>query len=189
MRPTYLLFPGILAGTIFRQRASPGPFMPDSFRDVLWPKRGSGWQSCIRGLSTNNVLWIQSLLRNHPASNAIAGVARRIGLHIIGFGVDHERSATIAEQRMAVAAECDVSIVDGCLRGAIAADSEVLHVAGMVAVGTFEAMLLVIGIEMRARGLKVWPIALRVLVDMDCVFARRQVLCIELDIYALLSSG
>lgn len=37
------------------------------------------------------------LFRDHPTGDTIAGVARRIGLHIVGLSVNHQCSATVAE--------------------------------------------------------------------------------------------
>ena len=57
----------------------------------------------------------------------------------------------------------------------------------MVTFRIFEAMLLVVGIEMRARRFEVRPFALGVFVDMDGVLARRQILRVKLDIDTLLA--
>jgi hypothetical protein len=43
------------------------------------------------------------LLHNHSACNAVAGVARRVGLVVVRFRVHDDRRPAIAEQRVAVA--------------------------------------------------------------------------------------
>ena len=37
------------------------------------------------------------LLRNHPAGDAVPCVPGRVGLHVVRFGVDHQRRAAITE--------------------------------------------------------------------------------------------
>lgn len=40
---------------------------------------------------------LSCLVRNRAAGDAVARIARRIGFHVIGFGVNHQRGSTIAE--------------------------------------------------------------------------------------------
>jgi len=124
------------------------------------------------------------LRRDQAAGDAVAGVAGGVGLHVVGLGVDHEGYAAIAEKRVRVGAEGDIVIDDGRLGRAGAADGEVGHVAGVMAVGIFEAVLFAVGVEMRSGGLEVRCIAFGVLMEMQRVLAGRQVLQVELDRHA-----
>jgi hypothetical protein len=42
-------------------------------------------------------LRVTCLFCNHAAGDAIAGIAGRICLHVIGFGMDHQRGSPVAE--------------------------------------------------------------------------------------------
>src|SRR6185312_485493 len=90
---------------------------------------------------------------------------------------------------MVVIAECHIRIVDGCFCRSICADSEVLHIAGVMAFGILQAMFLVVWIEVAASGLEIWSIALRILVDMDRMLSRWQILEIEFDLHTLLAGS
>ena len=63
-------------------------------------------------------------------------------------------------------------------------DGEVQHVAGVMAFGILESVLLAVGVEVRARGFEVGGIALGVLVEVDAVFAGREIVELELEAYA-----
>src|SRR4051812_27889000 len=43
---------------------------------------------------------------DNAAGNAVAGVARRIGFHVVGFCMNHQSRSAITENRMVVAAHC-----------------------------------------------------------------------------------
>src|SRR6266404_9933071 len=109
----------------------------------------------------------QRLLLNYAAGDAVAGVARGVGLLVVGLRVDHKRCSAVAEQRMAVFAERHVFILCFEMRFAIRPHGEVGVVASMVALGILQSMLLAIGIEVGSRGLEVRGIALRVLMKVD----------------------
>src|SRR5579863_5018751 len=100
--------------------------------------------------------------------------------------MNDQRSSAIAEQRVAVGAiSKDHVIVSQLELGrALLVDAEIHHVAGVVAIGILKAVLFSIGIEVRARGLEVWTIALGVLMEVNAVCARRQVMQIEVKHYA-----
>ena len=59
-------------------------------------------------------------------------------------------AAPLREQRVRSVFESHIAIFQFDIGFAIRADREVLHVPGMVAVGTIEAMLLAIGIKVSA---------------------------------------
>src|SRR3982074_2653254 len=88
---------------------------------------------------------------------------------------------------MAVFAERDVFILSFEMRFAIRADREIGIVAVVVTFGILQSMLLAIGIEMRSRGLEVRGIALRVLMKVDGMYARRQIL--EIDLHSDSGAG
>src|SRR5256885_15169644 len=89
---------------------------------------------------------------------------------------------------MAVAAERHLRIFPRGLPRPINADRDVLHIAGMVSLGTLQSMFLVIWIEVRSRRLEIWSIALCILVNVDGVLTRRQILRVNFDVHALLPS-
>src|SRR6478609_8312732 len=115
---------------------------------------------------TNSSLWLLLLLRtadrrgrcaaelDHAAGDAIAGVASRVGLVIVGLGVDHERRAVVVEQRVRLALLQRNRRVDDLDRKLAALRHiKVRHVAGMALAGQ-DAVLVVARIEMRAGGLE-----------------------------------
>ena len=82
-------------------------------------------------------------------------------------------------------AEHDVLILHRRLRGAVRFDREIRHVAGVVAIGVIEPVLLAGGIEVPAGRLEVGRIAHGVLVEVHRMFAGRQVLERQLHFHAL----
>ena len=111
------------------------------------------------------------LLRDYAAGYAVAGVAGGIGLHVVGFGVNDDCGAAVAEERVGAVAESYVFVIE--FRGSFAfgVDGEVQHVAGVMAFGILQAVLLGVGIEMRAGGFEVGGIALGILMKVDSVLA------------------
>ena len=100
--------------------------------------------------------------------------------------MDDQRCAAIAEDRVtAVILPIHIFRKDLRLRHAIRAHGNVLYVAGMVTFRILKAVLLAFGIEMRASGFEIWRIAFCVLVNVDCVFSRRQIMQVELDYHPL----
>src|ERR1039457_4173070 len=93
--------------------------------------------------------------------------------------MDDERGASVAEQRMAVAAKRDVFIFNLEMGFAVGADREVGIVSGVMAFGILQAMFLSIGIKMRPGGLEVGGVALCVLMKVDGMFAGWQILKIQ----------
>ena len=129
-------------------------------------------------------MYALALLRNHAAGDAVACVAGRIGFLIVGFGVDYKRGASVTEERMAVAAEVDIFVLALEMRFAIGGYGKVWTVSGVVAFRILQAMLLVVGIEMASCGFEVGGVALRVLMEVDGMFAGRQVLEVDLHFYS-----
>ena len=125
------------------------------------------------------------LLCDYAASDAIAGVAGGVGFVVVGFGVDDDRGAAVAEQRVRAFPEGYVVVLRlDSVSLALRVDCEILHVAGVVAFGILQPMLLGFGIEVRARGLEVRSIALWVLMKVDAVLAGREVVELKLEAYA-----
>src|SRR6202451_1253874 len=85
---------------------------------------------------------------------------------------------------MSVSAEVYILVGEADFRLSVGAYGEVGHVAGMVAIGVVEAVLLAVRIEMRACGLKVWRIAFRNLMEVNRVLARRQIFEVEVQTYS-----
>ena len=111
-----------------------------------------------------------------------AGDARRRGAAGFGgHGVDHHRSATVAEDGVAVGAKRDVRGDDGCVSGAVRADDqrEVGNVTRREAAGVIVARA--VRIEVGSGGFKVGPVALCELMDVQGVLAGREILDVELD--------
>jgi hypothetical protein len=77
---------------------------------------------------------------------------------------------------MAVVAEVDIIVHDVHFGSTLGIYREVVHVAGMVAFGILQAMLLSIRIEMRAGRLEVRRIALRLGMEVEGVHPGRQVM-------------
>ena len=90
------------------------------------------------------------LFLDHATGNAVSSVPRRIGLHIVRLGMNHQGGATITEQRVAVVPQGDIFVQHFELGAALRVHREIVHIAGMVAFGILQAMLFSIGIEMRA---------------------------------------
>jgi|SRR5208337_62567 len=123
----------------------------------------------------------QTLLRYYAAGDAVAGVTSGIGLHVVGFRVDNDRGAAVAEKRMRAVAEGHVFVFHGGIGFAFHVNREVRHVAGVMAFGVVETVLLAVGIEMRAGGFEVWRIALGILMEVDGVLAGRQIVKMKLE--------
>ena len=79
------------------------------------------------------VFKFKSLLRNRSAGDPIARITCRIGLHIVGFGMDDQGRPAVAEHRMIVAAEIYILVRDGHLGRAIRPNHKIRHVAGVEA--------------------------------------------------------
>jgi hypothetical protein len=116
------------------------------------------------------------LFRDDAAGDTVPSVSCRVGLHIIRFGVNHQCRAAIAEQGVAVVAQGYILVYDLHVSSAFGVYREVVHVAGMVAFGILQAMLLSIRIEMRSRRLEVGRIALRLRMEVESVHSRWQVM-------------
>jgi len=112
------------------------------------------------------------LLCDHAAGDAIAGVARGVGLVVVSFGVDHDGGATVAEKRIHSVAESHVVILERKPGFSFGIDREVPHVAGVVPFWTVQPMLLARRIEMRSGGFEIRRIALGSLMKVDGMLAR-----------------
>jgi len=97
-----------------------------------------------------------------------------------------QRRSTIAEERVAVRSISHKGIGVCQLLGRLAVfiDGKVHHVAGVVSLMILEAMLFSIRIQVRARGLEIGTVALGVLMKVDGVCARRQVVQLKFKAYA-----
>src|ERR1700678_4030311 len=154
-----------------------------------WMRRRRSWGRCGHGSKQRSSLrskdspggcphtkfWFDILLGNYAAGDAVAGVAGGIGLHVVGFGVDHDRSAAIAEQRVGAVGESYIFILKGGVGFAAGVHGQVEHVAGVMAFGILEAVFLALRIEMRAGGFEVGAVTFCVLMDMDPVVAGREI--------------
>jgi len=105
-----------------------------------------------------------------------------------GYRVDNDRGSAIAEDGMVIVAEGYVGRDHGNVGGAIGGDDErkIRDVAGG---GCVMAVLGAAGIEVRASALEVRRIALRDLVNVDGVFARRKIFDVERDFDAFRRAG
>jgi len=98
---------------------------------------------------------------------------------------DNRRSA-IAEERVASRAVSQADIVVRQFFGRLAGfvDAEVHHVASVVPFGILQTVLFPIGIEVWACGLEVRAVALGVLMKVDGVPARWQIMQVKVKSYA-----
>ncbi len=126
----------------------------------------------------------RKLFRNHAAGDAVSGVARGIGLLVVGLGVDNERCTAITEYRVAVVAPVDILIKNMEMRFAVRTRGEVGVVAGVVALRILQSMFLSVRIEMRPGRLEVGGVAFRILMKMDGMLAGRQILKIEIHFHS-----
>jgi len=124
-----------------------------------------------------------SLPRDDAAGDAVAGIACRIGLHVVRLGVNDQRRSTVGKQRVGLRtiAEDNRVVLDGGLRGAVGLDRKVRHVAGMVAIRILQPMLLIRGVEVTSGRFEVGQIALGCLMEVDGVFPGGQVPDVELQ--------
>jgi len=98
--------------------------------------------------------------------------------------MDDQRCASVAEQRMAVAAEGYIFVVPFKMRSTIRARREVGIVTGVVTFRILQSMLFPVRIEMRPGRLEVRGIATRILMKVDGMFAGRQMLEIDFHPYS-----
>lgn len=89
--------------------------------------------------------------------------------------------ATVAKERVGAIAQGYVFVFKRDVGLTCRADDNVLHVAGVVAVGILQSMLLVFRIEVRAGRLEVGSFALGVLMKVNAVLARRKVMQLNLE--------
>jgi len=127
----------------------------------------------------------RALLRDHPAGHSRPGITGRIALHIIGHGMYNKRSPTPRENRMGVVTHGDARRDHGGLCSSIRRHSKVRHVAGMWTLRVHQTMVLHVRIEVPAGRGKSRAFALRGAVNVNGVFAWRQILQVEIDFYAL----
>ena len=118
-------------------------------------------------------------LLDHPTRDAVTRIAGWIRLVIIRLGMDHERRSAIREDRAVLAIR--ERRVDRRLRSPIGFHREVHQVTHVMAVRALQPVLLACGIQVRPRGGKSRPLALGILMDVDSVLARRQVLEVQFD--------
>src|SRR5580700_8439154 len=104
------------------------------------------------------------------------------------YGVNHDRSSSIAKDGGVIVAEGYVGRDDRNVGGAVGANDErkIRDVASRCCV---MAVLSAAGIEMRAGGLEVGRFAFCDLMNVDGVFAWRQILDVQCDFDAFRSAG
>ncbi len=124
---------------------------------------------------------LHDLLRDYAAGDAVAGVAGGISLHVVGSGVDDDRGTAVAEKRMRSVAESYIFVFHRRIGLPFYVDDKIEHIAGVMAFGVVESMLLVFGIEMRAGGFEVGRIALGILMKVDGVLAGRQIVEMQFE--------
>lgn len=95
--------------------------------------------------------------------------------------MDDDGGAAVAEQRVRTFAKSYVFVFKAGVRLSFHIDSEVQHVAGVVAFGILQAVFLVLGIEMWPRRLEVRRIALGILMEVNRMLAGRQIMKIQFE--------
>jgi hypothetical protein len=130
-------------------------------------------------------LYSLKLFCNYAAGYAVSGVAGGIGLHVVGFGVDYDRGAAVAEEGMGAVAKSHVVILQLGMRDTFVVHVEIFHVAGMVAFGILQAVFLPFRIEVGAGRLEIGAVALGILMKVDGMLAERKIVKVELEHDAL----
>ena len=109
--------------------------------------------------------------RNYAAGDPRSGVARRVGHVVVRAGVNHNRRAALVEERVRTVAHRHLFVDDlGCTRP-IRPYLNIFHVSGVRPIRVFESVLLVVGIEVRARRLEVGAFALAHVVNVERVLS------------------
>jgi len=128
-------------------------------------------------------LWTKAelLLLYDSAGDSVAGIAGWIGFHVIGLGVNYDSRSAVTEERVSIAAEIYIFIRKPHFSLSVGAHCEVGHVTRMVAIGTVKAVLFAVRIKVRTRGFEIGRIAFRILVEVDCVLARRKIFEVKLQ--------
>lgn len=85
--------------------------------------------------------------------------------------MDDDGGTAVAEERVGVGAESYVFVLKSGAGLALSVDGEVVHVAGVMAIGIVESMLFIFRIEMRAGRFEIRRIAFGVLMKVDGVLA------------------
>jgi len=124
---------------------------------------------------------IYVLLCDYAAGDAISGSAGGVGLVIVGFGVDNDGGAAVAEERMGVGAEGYIFVLEFGVGFAFGVDGKIFHVAGVVAFGIIESVLFGVGIEMRTGGFEIRGIALGILMEVNGVHAGGEIVKVQLE--------
>ena len=117
----------------------------------------------------------------HATGDAVTGVSSGIGFHVVGLGMDNQCRSPIAENGVAVLFPIHISVGYLRFRLAVSAHGEVLHVAGMMAFWILKPVLLAVRIEMGAGRFEIRGITPCILVDVDGMLSRRQIMQVELD--------
>ena len=90
------------------------------------------------------------LLCYHSTGNTVTGISGRIGLHIVGVGMDNQCCSAIAKNRVAIRSPVHI-LVDNFGPGlALSVHSEVGQVASVVALRILKPVFLNVWIEMSA---------------------------------------
>src|SRR5215831_9245649 len=99
--------------------------------------------------------------------------------------MNHQRGATAGEHRICAFTQGHFRVVDRQLCRTVSFDREVRHIAGMWlwTLGIVHAVMRILRIEVTARGGECRSFTLSRLVDMDRVFAWRQVLEIQRNLH------
>jgi hypothetical protein len=103
--------------------------------------------------------------------------------------MDDERRAAVREKRVRTVAHVDPHIRHGRVRGALAANHKVGHVARVRTLGILQSVLFRIGVEMVTSRLESRTFTLRDLMKVNAVRARRQICESQLDSHSLARLG
>src|SRR5687768_4906384 len=107
---------------------------------------------------------------DHPAGDAVAAVAARVGRIIVGAGVDDQRGAVAVDQ----CREARPGQADRLLKHAVGRDGDVGHIAAVRAGGIVEAVLPPVRVPVRPAVAKARWAAATDGVDVDAVAPWRQ---------------
>lgn len=95
--------------------------------------------------------------------------------------MNHKRGAAVGVNGIGAVGQGDVRVGNGCFRLSIGCDGEVLHIAGVRAIGILQSVVLANGIKVTASGFEVGRFATGLLVNVNGVLAWGQIHQIQLD--------
>lgn len=95
--------------------------------------------------------------------------------------MDYDGGAAVAKERVGITAEGYICVLEFGVGFAFCVNGKVFHVAGVVAFGIIESVLLAVRIEMGASGFEIRGIALGILMEVNGVLAGGKIVKVKLE--------